>query len=738
MRTHRGGLGVVVLLVLVTSGNGVRRAQAQFTSNNTSLYNWLDLTELGGADNGNDCWGYVSPSGREYALMAISNKVVVVEITNPGSPVVVGNIPHTNSLWCDLETYGNNCYAINESGGGLDVIELANVDNGMVSLITHAMPNGFTDGHTLSINTQSGFLYINGSSQGGGRLAAYSLANPDNPTFAGQVGDAGSVYTHDSQVVSYTSGPYAGSEIAFCCNGSTGLDVYDVTNKANMFRMSRTVYPNLAYCHQGSLDGTRTYYYINDELDGMNETVIMNVANLSSPFVAGSYNSGVSATDHNLQWKDGFIFEAEYHAGLRIFCAADPLNPVQVGWFDSFPTDNASGYDGSWSVYPFFPSGAVLIANMYPPYGGLFIVNPSAALAAGALTFDYPAGQPQVVAPQGGTALLVQLDSACGAVVQPGTATLHYDDGGGFQNVAMSKVSDNLYEGVFGATSCPATVSYYVSAENLAGQTITDPAGAPADTYSAVAASGQDVVLFDNFESDLGWTTENLGATAGFWQRGVPINDPNWAFDPATDGDGSGQCWLTENLNNPAYPDPSNTDVDGGAVRLTSPVLDMTAGNVSISYEYYLLLTIEDGTDQMLVEISSNGSAGPWTAIAVHNTTGGTNWRHHEIAPDDLDAAGVALTANMKVRFTANDFGVAGGGASIVEAGVDGFQISSYLCKAPCPQDLNGSGAVDASDLALLLGAWGPNPDHPADFNGDGVVNASDLALLLGAWGPCD
>jgi hypothetical protein len=50
---------------------------------------------------------------------------------------------------------------------------------------------------------------------------------------------------------------------------------------------------------------------------------------------------------------------------------------------------------------------------------------------------------------------------------------------------------------------------------------------------------------------------------------------------------------------------------------------------------------------------------------------------------------------------------------------------------------LDGNGAVSAFDLALLLGAWGPNPGHAADFNGDGAVDATDLAILLGNWGPC-
>jgi hypothetical protein len=47
--------------------------------------------------------------------------------------------------------------------------------------------------------------------------------------------------------------------------------------------------------------------------------------------------------------------------------------------------------------------------------------------------------------------------------------------------------------------------------------------------------------------------------------------------------------------------------------------------------------------------------------------------------------------------------------------------------------DLDGDGSVGASDLAILLGAWGGPGD--ADLDGDGVVGASDLAVLLGLWG---
>jgi hypothetical protein len=53
-----------------------------------------------------------------------------------------------------------------------------------------------------------------------------------------------------------------------------------------------------------------------------------------------------------------------------------------------------------------------------------------------------------------------------------------------------------------------------------------------------------------------------------------------------------------------------------------------------------------------------------------------------------------------------------------------------------CVGDLNGDGAVDGSDLAALLAAWGQS-NSPHDLDGDGVVGGSDLAAILAAWGEC-
>jgi choice-of-anchor B domain-containing protein len=698
-------------------------ASAQFPSDNVSLHAWINLNTFG-ASRGNDCWGYTSPSGREYALMGVSNALQIVEITNPGTPVIVGSVSHTNTSWGDIKTYGHYAYVVNDNGGGgMDIVDLSDVDNGTITLVRRMTDGGLSTSHNVAIDTDSGYLYLAGANLNQGRLIAYDLTDPRNPAFAGQVNAIQGTYVHDVQIVTYTAGPNAGKQIAFCANGGTGLDIYDVTNKSNMFRLSRTTYANLSYAHQCWLSENRQYIYLNDELDGVNETVIVDVSNLSSPSVAGSYNSGVSATDHNLYVRNDFIYEAEYRAGLRVFCAADPLNPVQVGWFDTFPENDISGFDGAWSTYAFFGSGTVLISDINR---GLFIVDVSAALSAGALTFGYPQGQPDLVDPQGGTSVRVEATGSCGGVAASGTGLLHYDTGGGFATVPLDDVSAGVYDATFPALDCGATVSYYLSLESAAGSTFTDPPDAPATTYTAIVASDQVTDLGDDFETDQGWVAENLGASSGDWQRGVPVNDPGWPYAPSADGDGSGRCYLTQN-------EVGNSDVDNGAVRLISPLFDLTGDDAGIRYEYYLFLR-NASTDALLVEISPNGDAGPWTVIATHTTSDDTTWQHHEITGSEIEGAGVTPTSTMKARFTASD----NDPQSIVEAGIDGFVVSKLLCSVL--GDLDGDSTVGINDFLLLLADWGPcpgpcPPSCAADFNGDCTVGVNDFLIMLANWG---
>lgn len=252
---------------------------------------------------------------------------------------------------------------------------------------------------------------------------------------------------------------------------------------------------------------------------------------------------------------------------------------------------------------------------------------------------------------------------------------------------------------------CGSMVEYSFDFDVAGLGNFTAPQEAPTVLYAAIG--GIQVNSFaDDFETNQGWTTENLGATSGDWERGVPVNDGGWAYDPFADGDGSGSCYLTQNQ-------AGNTDVDAGAVRLTSPSFDLTALGASVEYDYYLYLTNSDGTDMLLVEASSNG--GPWLEVTRHDTDGGTAWRHAVLSQADFTAAGVPPTSDVRVRFTAND----GDPQSIVEAGLDGFVVGRVDCGALgsvycSPANSNSSG------LSAAIRAEGTD-----------VVADNDLTLVV-------
>ncbi len=352
---------------------GSTRAIGGFESENVVLHSWLPLNELGSPSNGNDCWGYVSPSGREYALMGTSSGTAVVEITNPGNAQVVDILDGPDSLWRDIKTYGTYMYCVSEGGGGIQVFNLAGIDQGSIQTLNSA---GSGSTHNVAIDTESGFLYRTGGVADG--LYIYSLANPASPV---QVGQWTNRYVHDAQVVTYSDGPFAGRQIAFCCGGfsggwsDTGLTIVDVTNKSNPFVVSQTYYSNAAYSHQGWLSEDRKYFYLNDELDeqsngGNTTTRVINVEDIENPFFVGTFTSGLPSVDHNLYTHNGYIFEANYRSGLRVFDASNPTNPTQYGYFDTYPENDNPSFNGLWNVYPYFPSQTVIGSDLER---GLFV-----------------------------------------------------------------------------------------------------------------------------------------------------------------------------------------------------------------------------------------------------------------------------------------------------------------------------------------------------------------------------
>ena len=665
------------------------------------LLSLMDPVDLGSSAL-SDCWGYTSPSGREYAIACTFNGTAWVEVTDPVNPVVVSTKVGPMSTWRDVKVYQDHAYVVCESGSGIQVFDMSGIDTGKVLTLPDVLTGGNPNTHNVAIDEDSGFLYRCGGGNDGLRI--YDLNQSiSSPPF---VGSWTSDYVHDAQIVTYTSGPAAGKQVAYCLTGSR-LRIIDVTNKANLQLMDTVTYPQTGYAHQGWLDENRQYFYVNDESDEPSfglptTTIVMDVSDPSNASYVGKFDNGVSAVGHNGYIVGDLLYEANYTSGLRVFdLSVNPLNPPEVAWYDTSPS-TAVSTDGLWSVYPFFPSGLVIGTDQQE---GLFVWFDEELVD---ITFSVP---PPAFLQPAGQMLSVSITESSPGVLVGGTETLHYDDGSGWQSTPLTNLGGGSYQGQFPSLSCGTLVKYYLSAESTNGFTWYEPMGGIDEALDALVATGSIELFADDFEQDLGWLPQNAGATAGDLDRGIPVNDPGWPFDPFADADGSGQCWLTENAL-------GNTDVDNGNVRLESPSLDLTGSAPVIQYDYYLYLTDESGTDFMKVKANDNAGSG-WQDVALHTTSGGTDWRRSYLEASDFLAAGVGLTSNVTLRFVFKDADP----QSTVEGGVDGFKLLELSCAGVANYCTAGT---TASGCQIQLASSGsPSLSLPSGFvvtgaNGEG------------------
>ena len=63
---------------------------------------------------------------------------------------------------------------------------------------------------------------------------------------------------------------------------------------------------------------------------------------------------------------------SHYTSGLRILNISDINNPSEEGFFDVYPSNNNSSFDGTWSNYPYFDSGTIVVTGIDE---GLYILD---------------------------------------------------------------------------------------------------------------------------------------------------------------------------------------------------------------------------------------------------------------------------------------------------------------------------------------------------------------------------
>ncbi len=287
------------------------------------------------------------------------------------------------------------------------------------------------------------------------------------------------------------------------------------------------------------------------------------------------------------------------------------------------------------------------------------------AVPFAAISFNYPNGVPSTLVPNQLTTFLVDVAGVTGGTPLSGTGKLHYRiDGGAWVQTSMLVLSPNHYQASLPQIDCLSEIEFYVTAEEAVSGEFSDPS--PNNPFRAIAVENSSTVMADNFESDLGWTTGG-NASAGQWERGLPAGGGDRG-DPASDFDGSGQCYLTGRLD-------GDTDVDGGTTILYSPTFNLSSGDGYISYArwYSNVFGAAPNADVMEIYISNNNGSS-WTLVEtvgpVTEASGG--WVEAGFFASDY----VTPTGTMMMRFDASDLG----DGSVVEAAIDAFDVTIYSC----------------------------------------------------------
>ncbi|MFN3597177.1 MAG: choice-of-anchor B family protein [Rubricoccaceae bacterium] len=353
----------------------------------------------------NEVWGWTDPqTGREYALMGLTDGTAFIDVTVPAAPVYLGKLPAaTNpSLWRTLRVYRDHVFVGSEAlGHGVQVFDLRRLrgltGNPVETFTADARYTGAGKTHTLFINEQTGFLYLAGANQAGfqcrgGGLHIVDVRDPRNPQFAGCY-DA-NAYTHETHCEVY-AGPdarYAGREICVQYQGAftrqnNHVAFVDVTDKANPVLISRVTYPDPGYTHQGWFTEDRRFLFVNDELDDSRHparTVVIDVQDLELPQFVGHYQAPVAATDHNLYIVGRYMYQSNYESGVRIVDVGgmpDLASVREVAHFDTHPQSNTIEMNGNWHLYPYFASGTLVANDMQ---NGLFLLRFNDALRSDA------------------------------------------------------------------------------------------------------------------------------------------------------------------------------------------------------------------------------------------------------------------------------------------------------------------------------------------------------------------
>jgi len=308
------------------------------------------------------CWG-LAVNGHEYAILGGARHVLIFDITTPTEPQLVGKFEGaSNTVWREYKSYKNRVYGVSDATSeGLMIFDFSNAPDTIVR--TYYSNEFFNSAHTITLDTTSGRIYLNGTNVANQGLLVLDVSqDPDQPVLLSAYGLIGG-YIHDS---------YVRNDTVYASSGFNGYYIYDYTDPlvpTPVASLSSTG----GYHHNSWLSTDGRYAYCTEEIPTGRPVLILDLSEIGDANIdiAGSFLDQLtlpgnnSAIPHNVYIRDNLLFNSQYEDGLLVYDISNPIAPALVAYYDTHPQNTEyNTYYGCWGNYPWLPSGTIIAGDM--------------------------------------------------------------------------------------------------------------------------------------------------------------------------------------------------------------------------------------------------------------------------------------------------------------------------------------------------------------------------------------
>jgi len=368
----------IALFVIIISSQDLRSQVMQ----GKLLGTWSDSTLVGSdAYNNtyNEIWGVVV-DGKEYAVLGTTFGTHFFDLSDATEPELVATIEGGTIggeiIHRDYHDHNGYLYSVSDEGeeSTLQIIDMSYLPDS-VSVI-YDSSEVIRNSHNIFIDSSAQVMYCC-FAQGGNSnripLKTVDISDPFAPSLIANFRRIENLNFLSNQV----HDAYVRNDTAYLNCGPDGLVIADFTDPTDpklLSSLGTDDYLQSGYNHSGWLSEDGETYVMADEDWGM-DIKVLDVTDLPELTIIDTLDAGNPdpfTIPHNQVIHGDYLYSSYYYDGLQVWDISDVENIKRVLHYPTSSLTPRESYEGSWGVYPFLPSGLILVSDMQE---GLFVLQ---------------------------------------------------------------------------------------------------------------------------------------------------------------------------------------------------------------------------------------------------------------------------------------------------------------------------------------------------------------------------